>query len=869
MSKAGRVFFDLCAAIAQRRPWVTLAAALVLTALAAYASTRLTINTSTEDIIAEDVPFRQGARAYEQVFPTRGSPIIAIVDAGSQSRAREFATRFAAQLRVESEVIRNVEIPGAGEFFRQNALLFVETDQLRDFQRRVESAGPLLSALMADPSLQGIAGLMGQLSQGRAAGAEPPADVSRIVDAMADTTNARAEGRDATLSWSSALGLDLSGDQPTGIVLVFPRLDNTSLDPAQRALDAVRSTFSELAEGTGASMRVTGEPALREQELDTAFSGALYASILSFVLVALTLVLGIRSWRVIFALLATLVIGSVWTAGLAAISVRELNLISLAFMVLFFGLGVDFGTHLALRQMELVARGVGTSEATSQAIRGEGPAILLSVVCASVGFLSFLPTDYLGLAELGIISALGMLVAAVITLILLPALLTLMPPKVAPRRGDGNRFAAFIDRHAGATLALAAIVTLSAAALATRARIDVNPLNLQDPDTEAVRAYRDLAAQPQLSPYALNLAAPSLAAARELVPRLEEVRGVEEVRTIDSLVPDDQADKRSLLSAIARSLANPLSNAQPEATGTTLRQAFDELRETVRQLAQSSDQRAAAPFGNFANALDAFAARQGTDEPALRTLDGALTNGLTELGGWLRQASTASRQEVTLEDIPQELRREWLAPDGQARVRILPARDITNTEDLEAFARRVQAVAPNATGIPVIVTEAAGVVRRAFLEAIAITAVTIAVILALLRRRLSDVALIMTPLALAAVWTIAGSVLLNLPFNFANVIVIPLLLGLGVASSIHVVVRAREVAKRSVDDTVLETSTPRAVVLTDANTAVAFVTLAISSHRGLSSMGILLGLAIVLSLIASLVVLPAILELLNRRRAAH
>ncbi|MCV0387857.1 MAG: MMPL family transporter [Nitrobacter sp.] len=863
----GRIFFLICAKIAQRWPWITLAVALVLTAAAGYATSRLTINTSTQGIIARNVEFLRTAREYERVFPTRGRPIIAIIDTPSEARTRKLVERFAEKLRNRKEAISGVEIPGSEEFFHRNALLFANTEQLRAFRQRIDNAGPLLSVLLADPNLRGVSTLVKRIGRAAAAGRTLPPEVNSILGAMANTTAARADGGEQVLSWSSALGLEDRGRQETaGIVLAYPHLDHSSLDPAQPSLAAVRSTFAEVAADGDASMRLTGEPVLREQELDAAFSGALYASLLSFVLVALTLMIGIRSWRVILALLATLIIGSIWTSGLAAITVRELNLISLAFMVLFVGLGVDFGTHLALRQMELAGRGVDTSDATRRAITGEGPAILLSVICASIGFLSFLPTDYLGLAELGIISALGMLVAAVITLILLPALLTLMPPQAAPLTERRGRLAGFIQGHAGMTLVVAALVTLGAGALATQIRIDVNPLHLQDPDTEAVRAYRDLASRPQLSPYALNIAAPNLGAARDLVRRLEVVPGVQEARSIDDLVPEDQDEKRSLISAIARGLPNPPGSAQQKPDSAELRQSFDELHRNVEQLTRQ-DGTLAASFDALANALESFAAKRGTNEPALRALDAALTGSLPELAGSLRQAATSARQNITIDDVPYELKREWLASDGRARVRVLPTDNLTNTEDLKAFAQRVQAVAPDATGVPVTVTEAAEVVRYSFLEAIAITAVAIAIILAILRRRLSDVILIMIPLVLAAVWTVAGAVLLGLPFNFANIIVIPLLLGLGVASSIHVVVRARDVASQQTADTVLETSTAGAVLLTDANTAGAFVTLAISAHRGLSSMGILLGLSIMLSLAASLIVLPAILEFMSRRAA--
>lgn len=863
-----QTFYGVCATIAQRWPWTTLAASLVLTAFAAYASTFLTINTSTDDIIAEDVQFRQTAKAYHRAFPSQGEPIIALIEESEGRSLRELTSRFAQRLGERTDVIRTVEIPGSAPYFRQNALMFLEPERLRTLTQRIESSAPLLAALIADPTLRGISNFVAQLGQFADQGREMPPEVGKLVGEMAETTAARSDGRNEVLPWSTVLGLELPDRATEGIVLIYPHLDDSTLDPAEPALQAVRAGFDEVVADSGASLRVTGAPALREQELESAFSGAIYASILSFALVALTLVIGIRSWRVIFALLATLIIGGVWTSGLAAIAVRELNLISLAFMVLFFGLGVDFGTHLALRQMELVARGSDTATAIRRAITGEGPAVMLSVVCASIGFLSFLPTDYRGLAQLGIISTLGMLVAAVITLILLPAVLTLMPPKVARSRRTGGWFADLIERHAVATLVLAAIVTFAAAALATRARIDVNPLNLQDPDAEAVRAYRDLAERPELSPYALNIAAPNLDAARELVPQLEKLPRVADVRTIDSLVPSDQEEKRALLSGIARIFASAPASPREPLDAETLHDAFARLRQVSVRLADAPETSAmSAPFEGLSTALDDFERRRGASEVALQELDAALTRPVADLTEMLQQAAQSAQQPITIDSIPQDLRREWLAPDGQARVRVLPARGVTETQDLTAFARRVQAVAPTATGLPVINTAAAEVVRRAFLEAIGITAVAIAAILAVLRRRLSDVILIMTPLALAAVWTVAGAVLLDLPFNFANVIVIPLLLGLGVASSIHVVVRAREIARRDADDDILETSTPRAVLLTDANTAVAFVTLAISSHRGLSSMGTLLALAIMLSLTASLAVLPAILALLKRRGA--
>jgi hypothetical protein len=499
-------------------------------------------------------------------------------------------------------------------------------------------------------------------------------------------------------------------------------------------------------------------------------------------------------------------------------------------------------------------------QAIARSVVGEGPAITLSVICASVGFLSFLPTDYLGLAQLGLISALGMIAAFAVTLMLLPAMLAVWPPRGALRRHDMSRFSAWMRRRALLIVTLAALGTLAAAMLGTRARVDANPLNLQDPNTEAVQLYRELARDPATSPYEVNLTARNLQAARDLVRRLHGVDGVAQVRSVESLIPADQEQKRAALTAIKAQVQSIPQKTWRELAATELRDGLAKLRGSTTTLAAASG---AANLPSLKASAEAFSLALGefTALPPSRVqgLNRALASGLPTLFDELRQTAVS----VTLDDLPAQLRRDWLSPDGIARVQVLPAPEATEGDNLAAFAARVQAVVPTATGVPILITEAAKVVRTSFAQAIVVTAVALVVIITIVRRRFADVVLILTPLVLASLWTVAGAAVLGLTFNFANVIV-PVLLGVGVASSIHVVSRARETREPGAIG-FLDSSTPRAVLVTDANTALAFATLAVSSHRGLFSLGVLLALATTFSLIASLIVLPAILTLLGRR----
>lgn len=869
MSRVGESIVRACAAAASQRPWLVLLIALIVTIAAGFAATGLTVNTSTEEILSAELPFRQVDLAYRRAFP-REELAIAVVDAPSSDEAAAAAAALADRLGKRPDLFGRVELAGSSPYFDRFGLLFLEADQIRNLGDQLRDARLTLFDLASDPTLRGIAGLLSTLESAATDGA------ARLVAQLAATTEARAEGRPAEMDWRSLFDME-AGDQGTRrLVQAKPVLDNSSIDRAGPALDGLQAVIAVVrTEHPDVTVRVTGDPVLRQQELNDAFSGALYASGFSFVLVALSLILGIRSGRLIAALLITLMVGSIWTTGLAAITVGGLNLISVAFMVLFFGLGVDFGTHLGLRHLEEARKGGSFGEALKQAMLGEGPGIGLSALCAALAFLSFVPTSYVGLAEFGIISALGMAVAVVATFTVQPALMALMPPRPRPVSGLDIGIGRWIKGHYRAILAVAAVVTVAAGFLAAQARLDTNTLNLQNPDTEPVQTYRNLALDPETSPYALNVLAADLETARELEPKLAAVGGVSGVRSIEDFVPADQPAKLAAVAEVRSGLGADFFAVAPlpPPTDAELLEAFESMRASAAAIAAGDAAGELAQAGaRLAAALDGFARRPGAAPGALRELGQALAGGvpamMADLNGKLSVTAPA-----TIEDIPPEIRNQWIASDGQVRLRVLPAGDIGSQEALERFSDDVQAVAPLAQGVPATITGAGRSIGAAFAQAIAYTTIAIALVIAFVRRRLSDVLLVLAPLAVASVWTLAASAALDLPLNFANIIVVPLLIGLGVASSVHIVVRAREIAEEhpgahDESSEVLDTSTPLAVLVAQLNTVAAFATLAISEHRGLYSMGLLLGIAILFVLIVSLIVLPAFMIAIDKRKRA-
>ena len=869
----------MCATISTRWAWLVLCVALLLTVAAGYASTRLTVDTSVENILSNELPFRQVEIDYESLFPP-ADEAVAVVDAPTPGEAEVAARELAADIADRPQQFEHVEVAGSSPYFDRYGLLFLEPDEIAEVGRQVRQARRLLVGLASDPSLRGVASLLGMARSGVEESAAPP-ETAILLRRLAETISDRAEGKPAEMQWIEMFG---GGADPRGtrrIVQMKPVLDDTTISravPALKAFEEARKAVT--AKHPNVTVRVTGEPVIRQQELSDAFSGAVYASSLSFVLVALSLIIVIRSGRLIVALLVTLVVGSIWTTGLAAIAVGRLNLISVAFLVLFFGLGVDFGTHLGLRHLEEVRQGKAFKEALSNAMAGEGPSITLSAICAALAFLAFVPTSYTGLAEFGIVSALGMLVALIATFTIQPALMALMPPRPRPGRGITVGLEEWTERHCRAILVLGAIATLFAAYIARGIEIDTNPLNLQNQNAEAVQTYRDLARDPDTSPYALNVVAADMDAAEALRPRLASLAGVAGVRWLKDFIPNQQEEKLAALRVAKDRLGDSffVEDKIETPNDAELAEAFAAMKASAEAIAGTPEEnpidRAIPAAGReLVNSLAEFEKQLGIEPGALRELGEALAAQMIRIAQDLR-AKFSVAEPVTIEDVPPDLRSEWVSADGQVRLRVLPATDIGTAAAMQEFTESVQAVAPNAAGAPASIVGAGKAILSAFAEAILYTVVSIGIVVSVLRRRVTDVLLVLAPLAVAALWTVAASVGFNLPFNFANIIVIPMLIGLGVASSIHIVVRSHEMVKDSTGSHeegmhVLDTSTPLAVLVAELNTVAAFATLAVAEHRGLFSMGVLLGLAILFVLIVSLILLPSFMIALGFRETSR
>jgi hopanoid biosynthesis associated RND transporter like protein HpnN len=855
---------------------LVLAAALVASAVGlSYTATHLGIFTDTQDLLSRELPFRQRYADYKAAFPQFSDNIAIVIDGTNPDLVEDAAASLGARLRERRDLFKQVFDPASDPFFVRNGLLYLDMDELADLSERLADAEPLLATLAEDMSLRGLFEVLGLAVDDIVDGETDPSALEDIFQGVDDALAARLDGRAFVLSWREMMMGDvLDEDDFRRIILVQPALDYTVLRPAREAMDAIRAMAAGLdPEGVGGiRVRLTGGAALEEEELESVAKGASVAGILALLVVGTLLVLGLKSVRLVAATLATLVMGLIWTAAFAALAIGHLNLISVTFAVLFIGVGVDFGIQFSLRYREEILRGVDPGAALTKAAAGVGGALTLAAAAAAIGFFSFVPTAYVGLAELGVIAGVSMLIALFANLTVLPAILALVP--LRPRQATGEwekrapRAARLILRHAGAIVGGALVLGLAAAAVAPGVRFDFNPLNLNDPTTESVQTFRDLMRKNSSAAYTIAVLTPDLDRAVVVAERLEALEEVDEAITFADFVPEQQDEKLFFVEEMNIFLypVFRLDENKPPATVAERGEALVAFRAKLAELLASAN---LGPLSDeargLAERLDRFLARHGgarhsDGDEAILALETSLLRTLPARLDRLGQSLGA--EQVTLEGLPADLRARRIASDGRALVEAVPAEDLNDNEAVRRFARAVRTIAPEATDTPVLIIEAGDAIVAAFARAGMIAFAGITLLLVVVLRSVVDTVLVLLPLLLAAALTMAATVGFDIPFNFANVIALPLLLGLGVAFGIHLVLRRRAAA--TVGE-MLATSTSRAILFSALTTMCSFGTLAISHHRGTASMGQLLFISLTFALVCTLVVLPAMLELRARR----
>jgi uncharacterized protein len=843
-------------AVCTRRPWWVIVFALVLAILTSiYAATHFKIKTDVDALISPDLPWAQRAQSYAKAFPER--PILAVVDAPTSELADQAAAKLGAALNAHSEQFPVATEVGSGPFFERDGMLFLSVGEVERMAEAFDRADPLVGTLAADPSLRGVLDALSLALEGVSRGELSLEALSAPMTAAADTLQAVIDGRPASFSWQALMaGKPAAPEDLRRFIQVEPKLDFGALEPGRAATDAIARIASDLRLGTDfqARVRQTGRIPMEDDEFGMIKENARLQLALSLGAVMIILWFALRSFRLIFAVVVCLVVGLAISAAAGLFVVGTLNLISLAFFVLFIGLGVDFAIQFCIRYRAERHEHPKLLDALQSSALKAGAPLTLAAVATAIGFSSFLPTAYRGLSDLGQIAGIGMIVAFLTSITLLPALLAILNPPGEPRPMGFVALAPvdrFLDRHRKAILWGTLLIVGLASPLLLFLRFDFSLLHLRSQKFESVATYVELASDQRTGANAIDLVASDLAAASAMAQRVSMLPQVSRAITLSNFIPQDQDAKLKFISDAAAKIEPSLNPKEVEPAPTD-QENVDVLVATADDLskaAENGQQPGAAAAKRLSGLLTQLAAgdralRERTEAVFVAPLRFSLDR--------LRNALQPDR--ISTETVPLALARQWVTPNGQARIEVLPKGDPDNTEVLRGFVNAVRAVEPNATGPAIMLFEAGETIVRAFAEAGIFALAAIAVLLLIALRRIVDVMLTLVPLLIAGIVTLELCVVLDLPLNFANIIALPLLLGVGVAFKIYYIMAWR-VGKTGL----LQSSLTRAVVFSAMTTATAFGGLWLSSHPGTASMGKLMALCLICTMAAAVLFQPVLM----------
>jgi hypothetical protein len=844
--------------LSTRYAWPVILSFLFLAAVSAsYFTRHFTITTDSKKLLSSSLPWRQQELMLNTAFPHRTDQIIAVIDATTPEAADDAADALVNGLASRPDVIRSVSRPDGGEFFERNGILLLSLDEVQRRTADLISAQPFLGTLAADPTLRGVFRTLSQSLEGVRLGKAKLKDLEPALASLGEALEVLAEGKSPAFSWRKLIaGRAPKLSELRRFVNIEPILDFDDLQPGRKATAVIREAASRLGltPEQGVKVRLTGPVALADEEFATVADGAALNGFITLLVVGLVLWLALRKARIILAVFVNLVFGLLYTAAIGLWMVGALNLISVAFAVLFVGLGVDFGIQFCVRYRSERHACDDPDAALLATARGMAGPLLLAAASIATAFCSFLPTAYRGLSELGLIAGVGIIIALATTLTLLPALLTVLKP---PRERHPIGYAAlapldrFLEKRRNWIVGTTLTATIIGLPLLAGLRFDFNPLNLRAQDTESVVTLLDLMNVPDTSPNTIDVLGSNLARASATAERLRQLPEVGRVLTLQSFVPQDQDAKLALIEDLSFFLQNTLNpeaiDAEP--TPAETQAAIGKLVQDLSGAAHDLGDPAAVQARRLASVLVPL-----VDAPPA-TLDEAQDVLIGPLKTTLRQVrSILAAEQVSIGNLPAALKKTWMSTDGRVRMEVAPKWDGNDNTVLRRFVTAVRSVAPEAAGMPVFTIEAAATVVKAFLQAGVLSLVAIALILFVALRRWIDVALTLVPLLIAIVVTLEVCVLIGLQLNFANIIALPLLLGVGVAFKIYYII-----AWRSGERNFLQSSLTRAIFFSACTTAIAFGSLCFSHHPGTSSMGKLMALSLLTTLAAAVIFQPALL----------
>lgn len=856
-----RLLFSWAAMIERARLGVIILLLLMTVALGYFAVTRIGVNTNTADMISPSLSWRQTYIHYKEQFPQYVDNMILVIEGTNGDAVAQIQGQLQKAIHEHPEHFESSFALETLDFFQNNGLLYLDLDRLNVMVKNTQTITPLM-AFDAQKQLH-FSHFFKQLSQEdtfKTLLTTPT--LAQFFPQLHTSFLAIAKDQSDPLSWSDIL--NNTSQTHFRFILIKPKLNYATLVPAKAPYDKLQELLDDPAyQSARVKVGLTGEATLAYEELLSFSQGALWATILALLLVTTILYISLRSFYLMFASILTLCCGLIWTGAFATFAVGKLNLISVAFAVLYIGLGIDFSIHLCMRFKELIQHKLTPSLALKRALGDVGASLVICAITTCVGFYSFIPTSFDGVGELGLISGTGMLISLVANICLLPALLSYSKLRFDPSYQFNpnnwiNQILKWPLTHRYLTRGVMVSLMIGALVLVFHINFTANPIQLMDPHQPSVKVYDHLMRHAPYSPAHLIRLHQEQKPLHDLKAELKTSPLVKDVLSLENFVPRQQNEKQRILTAMQEKIGPFMSSTPPKPQPDPLDTQIAQLRAFYKQVElQSPSYPELMPLNEVLTQLLARIESASTLEQArlIKRIEQHILAGLNER----LKAFTSQRPQdvITIGHLPEALKDRWISPLGEQRLEIYPSENMNEEENLERFVRQVGFSLQEATGLPMIHEKAGQAVVQAFKEAFTYAFLIIGLLLIFILRSVKDMALVLFPLVLTSLFTGAATVIFEIPFNFANIIALPLLLGIGVDNGIHLVHRFRHAPPYDLN--LLATSTAKGVLASTLTTIFSFINLGFSNHLGLASMGQLLTLGMCMTLMCTLIFLPNLL----------
>lgn len=879
-----------------------------------YTIQNLEFHTDRNALVDADEPYHRNYLDYKANFD-REDDIIAVVESGDAEKNRQFVERLGARLNAEPELFSGVFYKGDLEKLGRKALFFPKEDSvIQEMSEQIRQARPMLEAFQRVNSLESLLNEVNR--QFRTAEPEDAALVDALpalqrILSQADAALSR-QGAPPSPDTETLFNPDPQALQKKYLTFAAGKIYLLAARPAapERKKEAV-ARLRELTEAVqvevpGINVGVTGETVLALDEMRQSQTDSLAASCVSLALVTLIFSFCYQeTGRPIKATLC-LIIGLGYTMGYTTLLVGRLNILTIAFLPMLIGLAIDFGIHLITRYEEELRRGACAETAIQKSLIHTGQGIFTGCLTTAGAFCAMALTEFQGVQEMGWITGGGLILTLIPMMTVLPVLLlrgrqNALDQQISPPQIPKNRRAAVEQiwlRRPKQTLAVGLLLTGIALAQLPKIRFDYNLLNMQAENLPAVQYEKKLIQEADKSVIFALVIADSLEQAKTLEPEIRRLPSVADVDSVTRFLSAPQARRLETIRHLQQESAK-IQFAAPASKPVHLDElsqaltffqcylslAAQAVEETVassnppsRQQLQKIAANVAVSKAETFRALEATAGRLQRNmrllppqqaSQQLAAFQNALFNDLRQTFGAL--ANQDASAPPTADDLPSNLRKRFIGKSGQHLLQVYPKENLwervhqkTFVQDLRNLAARLKNP-PIVTGTPVQLLEYTSLLKRSY-EETALYALAVIAVLALLHFRSWLVVLLaLLPVALGSLWLLGLMGIFNIPFNPANIMTLPLVIGIGVTNGIHILNRYREEQRPEL----LSKSTGKAVLVSGLTTMAGFGSLLLAHHHGIQSLGLVMTVGVFACMTAGLAILPCLLQLLSSFQTAN